>query len=180
MGGIAEDALLYGAMTRDHYDVDMCLLRADVPIRIEQSGRLGFDQVLVKHNVGGVPMVYEGHHGDLHVELGPMDVSESGELSFVAPGSDGPIRVFLPDDTFKHAATAIDGTPIQTVSPRMLFGLRAGLQAAGGFGPLDEGDAATQRLIREKLLGDGTEEELQPRIERLYETRSGQLSAGGS
>jgi hypothetical protein len=77
------------------------------------------------------------------------------------------MRVFLPEDTFDYPTSEIDGAPIQTVSPRMLYGLRAGLQAAGGFSPLDERGAATQRLLRERLLTTFTEEELRPRLERL-------------
>lgn len=145
IGGIAEDALLNGSMTRDHWDVDMFVLRDDVPVRIQQLAALGFPRIEVKHEaLPGLPMVYEGGHGDLHVALGPIDELSPGGLSFVAPGLEGPTRVYLPDDTLAYPATEIDGTPIQTVSPLALFLLRAGLAATGALGPLrgtGDGDA---------------------------------------
>jgi len=168
IGGIAEDALLNGTMTRDHWDIDMFVLRDDVPLRMQQLAALGFPRNEVKHEaLPGLPMVYEGGQGDLHVELGPVDELNSGELSFVAPGLEGSMRVYLPEDTMLYPASEIDGAPIQTVSPLALFLLRAGLEATGALGPLEERGVAMQKRLRDELLVGVPEDQLRPRLELL-------------
>jgi len=168
IGGIAEDALLNGTMTRDHWDIDMFVLRDDVPLRMQQLAALGFPRIEVKHEaLPGLPMVYEGGQGDLHVELGPVDELNSGELSFVAPGLEGSMRVYLPEDTMLYPASEIDGAPIQTVSPLALFLLRAGLEATGALGPLEERGVAMQKRLRDELLVGVPEDQLRPRLELL-------------
>ncbi len=168
IGGIAEDALLNGTMTRDHYDVDMTTYRDTVPLREGQLAELGFPRLEVKHEVlPGLAMVYETGYGDLHVEIGPYDELIPGDISFVAPGENGPMRIHSPDDIFTYPATTIDGVPIQTVSPLALFLGRAGLEATGALGPLDDRGVATQRRLREELLVGVPEGKLRPRLEPL-------------
>lgn len=77
------------------------------------------------------------------------------------------MRIHFPEDILAYPATTIDGVPIQTVSPLALFHVRAGLEAAGALGPLDERGVAVQKRLREELLVGVPEETLQPRLEPL-------------
>jgi len=166
IGGVAEDALLNGTMTRDHWDIDMVTLRDDVPTRERQLAQLGFPPLEVKHEaIPGVPMVYETGHDDLHIEVGPVDELSPGDVSCAVPGEAGPVRIHLPDDIFSHPATTIDGVSIQTVSPLTLYQIRAGLEAVGSLGPLDESGIAVQKRLRDELLAEVPPALLMPRME---------------
>jgi hypothetical protein len=111
----------------------------------------------------------ETGYGDLHVEIGPYDELIPGDISSVAPGENGPMRIHFPDDIFMYPATTIDAVPIQTISPLALYHVRAGLEATGALGPLDDRGVAMQRRLREELLVDVPGDKLRPRLEPLDE-----------
>src|SRR3954453_1516560 len=85
-GGIAEDALLDGSMTRPHGDVDVLVARRTLDLHLEQLGSLGFsDFDVFFESPPGIPLVLGAANGGLSVELGVFDELASGIASFVLP-----------------------------------------------------------------------------------------------
>jgi hypothetical protein len=169
MGGVAEDALLDGRMTRPHDDLDVLVLRDDVDGVLERGRALGFDNFeLLLRDPSGATTVLNGQdtHG-LHLELCIAD--RDGEaVSFNIEGGDGAAyRIVLPDDAFDWPRSLIEGTPVQTVSPRALYDIRAGLAQIGAFGGLREKDIASQERLRERFFAERSASDLAPRVERL-------------
>lgn len=164
-GGIAEDAILDGSITRPHGDVDVLVGRATLDLHLAQLGAIGFAHFEVYFEPQpGRPLVLGGEHDGLSLELGVFDELEPGIASFVLPVEPGLVRVSLPDDALRHPVAAIDGVPIRTVSPLALYQLREAFIRTGVFGPPRDKDRAAQARLRQKLLVDLPERDLSPRM----------------
>lgn len=61
----------------------------------------------------------------------------------------------------------MEGTTIRTGSPLALYQIRIGIAGQGSFGELSERQQASARRLRDELLADVPEDELEPRVEPL-------------
>jgi len=167
-GGIAEDVLLDHELSRPHGDIDIMVLRDELAQRKRQCELLGFIDFEVYYEpIRGKPLVLGGHERSLNLELTLCDkdghdyyctdIDDSGDLR----------KIYLPDDSFGHPPTLIEGTPIHTLSPRALYQIRAALDVTRSFGGFRPKDVAAQRRLKTALLGDQTEAALRPRIEKF-------------
>ena len=165
-GGIAEDAVLDGSITRPHGDVDVLVARASLERHLGQFGALGYAgfDVLFESSPG-VPLVLGATHRGLNLELGVFDELEPGSASFVLPVEAGAVRITLPADTLTFPVGRLDGVPIRTISPLALYQLRQAFISTGAFGPARDKDRAAQTRLRGQLLGNAAEADLSPRIE---------------
>jgi hypothetical protein len=162
-GGIAEDALLDGSITRPHGDVDVLGARATLDRHLEDLRSIGFDGFEVFfESPPGMPLVLGAERDGLSVEIGVFDELEPGIASFVLPVSDGLVRISLPADSLHHPLASIDGVPIRTVSPLALYQLREAFTLTGVFGPARDKDRAAQARLRQELLADTAEADLRP------------------
>jgi hypothetical protein len=74
IGGYAEDALLAGAVTRPHVDVDWLVPRRELALRLAQARELGFGAFETwGESAPGAPFYLYGENGDLKLELGVAD-----------------------------------------------------------------------------------------------------------
>lgn len=163
-GGIAEEALLEGSVTREHGDVDLLVARNALSRHIQGFEAIGFPTPQVYFEVvSGHPLVLGAERDGMPMELGVYDRTESGNASFVLPTDDGLTRFILPNDTLHHPMTEIDGTLVRTVSPLALYHLREAFILTGVFGPPREKDVAIQARLRDELLPDASEEDLRLR-----------------
>lgn len=164
-GGLAEDALLDGSITRPHGDVDVLVGRATLEQHVAQLGSMGFTTFEVFfESQPGTPLVLGSANGDLAIELGVFDELQPGKASFVLPVRSGAVRISLPDDALRHPLGSIDGVPIRTVSPLALYHLREAIIHTGVFGPPRDKDRAAQARLRQELLVDTPVAELSPQI----------------
>jgi hypothetical protein len=167
-GGIAEDAVLDGSITRPHGDVDVLVGRVSLDLHLAQLGSLGFnDFELFFEPQPGRPLVLGSSQGDRNVELGVFDELEPGVASFVLPVQEGLVRITLTEDALRHPLGLIDGMPIRTVSPLALYQLREAFIRTGVFGPPRDKDRAAQARLRSELLVGIPEDELVPRMLEL-------------
>lgn len=168
-GGFAEDALLYGKVSRPHSDVDVLVLRDELSLRMDQFRRLGFVDFEVYYAITpGRPLVLNGEREGLHLELGLFELTPAGQPYFEVRAEDGALsRITLSDDTLKFPPSVIEGVRIRTVSPLALHQIRAGLDAIRAFGDLRPTDIPAQQLLKEKFFSERREEDLLPRIERV-------------
>ncbi len=164
-GGIAEDALLDGSVTRPHADVDILVGRSSLDRHLTQLGSIGItDFEVFFESQPGTPLVLGTTQGDRAFELGLFDEFEPGIASFVLPAEAGLVRVTLPEDTLRHPIGSIDGVPIRTVSPLALYHLREAFIRTGAFGPPRDKDLAAQTRLRQELLVETQDDELNPRM----------------
>ena len=176
MGGIAEDALVAGTLTRPHVDVDWLVPRREYELRLGQAGELGFAELEVwGESAPGQPFYLYGESGDAKLEIGIAD-EEGGALwikiwalGFELHGKPAPAgyRLELPSDTFEHPAVEIDGIPVWPVSPLALHQMRVGIAGQGSFGELGEKQLRALRTLKDRFFPDCTEADLMPRIEPL-------------
>lgn len=165
-GGIAEDALLDGSVTRSHGDVDVLVARVTLTQHLEQLAALGFISFdVLFESAPGVPLVLGATNHGLNLELGVFDELEPGSVSFLLPMQAGAVRVTLPDDTLTFPVASIDGVPIRTVSPLALYQLRQAFISTGVFGPERDKDRVAQARLRAELLVNAPDVDLRPRIE---------------
>ncbi|HEX6510145.1 MAG TPA: hypothetical protein VF221_21150 [Chloroflexota bacterium] len=135
-GGIAEDALLYGSISRPHGDVDLVIRRDEVDDRIEQLRDLGFREWMALYAATpDRPLVLGSRHGPYWLELGVADQDANGHHYFVvrAAATDRPVRVSLPSDIFEFPAVRLNGISLRTISPLAAFQIRTGLALTGAF-----------------------------------------------
>jgi hypothetical protein len=164
-GGIAEDALLDGSITRPHGDLDVLVGRATLDRHLANFRSIGFEDFEVLfESIPGEPIVLGASHGALSLELGVFDELEPGIASFVLPMEDGLVRFSLPDDALRHPMGSIDGVPIRTISPLALYHLRQALIVTGALGPARDKDHAAQARLRQDLLADASDADLTPRV----------------
>jgi hypothetical protein len=162
-GGIAEDALLDGRITRPHGDVDVLVARGTLDQHLQQLESIGFPGFEVFYeSPPGVPLVLGSAEGSLNIELGVFDELAPGIASFVLPVAEGAVRITLPDDSLRYPLASVDEVPIRTVSPRALYHLREAFIHTGAFGPARTKDREAQARLRAELLADIPDQELLP------------------
>ena len=172
-GGVAEDAVLDGRLTRPHEDVDVLIGREDLPMRLEQVAELGYhDFETWLADSQGRPQVLHGVSNDVHLEISIFD---DDSFEFTAP--DGKRYVLhLPDGDVDDPPRTLDGVEVRTVSPLALFqATRQGLIEIGAFGPPRPKDVAVHPRLR-RLLADVDDAVIAPR----YDLWTSRLGVGGS
>jgi len=176
IGGYAEDALLAGAVTRPHVDVDWMVPRPELALRLAQARELGFGEFETwGESAPGEPFYLYGENGDLKLELGVADEQDGRvylrihRLAFEIHGRQAPAgyQLLLPRDTFEHPPVEIDGVAVRTASPLALYQLRIGIAAQGSFGPLSPQQQASARRLKERFFPLTPDLDLEPRIESL-------------
>ena len=113
----------------------------------------------------GSPLVYHSALDGVELELGVFDELVPGRPSFILPADDHLTRVTLPDDSFSHPLSQIDGVPIRTISPLALYQMRAAFMRTGAFGPPRPKDDAAQAQLRTSLLANDPPEALEPQFD---------------
>jgi hypothetical protein len=168
-GGIAEKALLDGALGSSHGDIDVLVRRDEFELRTGQLGELGFHDFAVYYEPRPArPLVLGSARGDLALELNLLDHDETGSPYFAVRTEQGPVSISMPADLFDWPPTILDGVTIRTLSPLALIQIRAGLTATGVFGPPRSAkDDAHQARLVETFFPDASEESLRPRIAPL-------------
>ena len=176
MGGYAEDALLAGAVTREHEDVDLIFPRAEEQLRRAQLAELGFgDWETWGEASPGVPFYLFGHSGELRLDLGIVDRADGGNwmrvhrLAFTVGGEEAPAgyQLRLPDDLFDHPVVELEGIALKPISPLALYQMRAGVAEHNSFGPLSERQRATMAELRARFFPEVPDEDLLPPSEPL-------------
>jgi hypothetical protein len=165
-GGIAEEALLDGALSSSHGDVDVLIPRHELGSQVERFGELGFRDFAVYYEPRpGRPSVLGSSYAELALELSLVDYDATGSPYFPVRSENGVVAIFVPHDMFAWPATTIDDVPIRTLSPLALVQIRAGVTATGVFGPPRPGkDALRQARLIAAFFPDTDEASLQPRI----------------
>ena len=176
MGGYAEEALLAGAVTREHEDVDLIFPRTEEQLRLAQLAELGFgDWETWGEASPGVPFYLFGQSGELRLDLGIVDRANGGNwmrvhrLAFTVGGEEAPAgyQLRLPDDLFDHPVVELEGIALKPVSPLALYQMRAGVAEHNSFGPLSERQRATMAELRARFFPVVPEEDLLPPSEPL-------------
>ena len=176
MGGYAEDALLAGAVTREHEDVDLIFPRAEEELRRGQLAELGFrDWETWGEASPGVPFYLFGQSGDLRLDLGIVDQANGSNwmrvhrLAFTVGGEDAPAgyQLRLPDDMFDHPTVELEGIALRPISPLALHQTRAGVAKRNSFGPLSERQRVTMAELRARFFPEVQDDDLLPPSEPL-------------
>jgi hypothetical protein len=177
-GGYAEDALLAGAVTRSHLDIDWLLPRSELELRLDQARSLGFSAFESWGDAApDEPFYVFAANGDLSIDLGITDevdgrhMARIWKLAFKVDGRETPAgyQFALPDETYAHPPVGLDGIELRVASPLALYQLRAGLAVKGSFGELPPAQRASLRKLRDTFFPGRSEAELTPRIEPLTE-----------
>jgi hypothetical protein len=165
-GGFAEDAVLYGRVSRPHEDIDLLVWLDELPLRIEQAPDLGFAGFEVRfESAPGRPLAVGTVSNGLALEFCVADRTTEGRPFFDAPAPSGLRRVWLPEGMFEPDAKMLDGIRVRTVSPLALYQIRAALaETFGGFRPKDR---VVQAALRSRFFPDASDGELAPRVEEL-------------
>jgi hypothetical protein len=176
MGGYAEDALLAGAATRPHADIDWVVRRRELTLRLAQARELGFGEFETwGESAPGEPFYLYGENGDLKLDIGVAD-AQSGrvycrihKLAFDIDGSEAPAgyQFQLPRDTFEHPPVEIDGVVVLTASPLALYQLRIGIASQRSFGELSVQQRESARRLKARFFPFHSDIQLEPRIEPL-------------
>ena len=176
IGGYAEDALLAGAVTRPHVDIDWMVPRRELALRRAQARGLGFGKFETwGESAPGEPFYLYAENGDLKLEVGVAD-EEDGRvyiriyrLAFDIDGREAPAgyRLLLPRDTFEHPPVELQGLAVRTASPLALYQLRIGIAAQGSFGPLSAQQRESARRLKERFCPRTADRDLLPHVEPL-------------
>lgn len=179
-GGYAEDALLAGAITRPHQDVDWMVPRRELGLRLEQARSLGFTEFETWGEAApGEPFYLYARNGDLSIDVGISDDEDGREvirvhwIAFAVDGKEAPAgyQIALPADTYDRPPAEIEGIEVRVVSPLALYQMRVGFASQGSFGKLSERHRESSRRLREKFFPGHSEAELAPSIEPLFVSR---------
>lgn len=164
-GGVAEDAVLDGTLTRPHSDVDVLIRRSEVESRLEQFASLGYrDWETWLQDTAGRAQVLHGSINGIDLEASIFE-DDGDELYFEFTAQDGRVlHYFPPPSMFDYPRVTLDGALVQTISPRGLYDLRAGVAASTAFGEFRAQDAPVQQRLRTELLADVPEVDLEPRL----------------
>jgi hypothetical protein len=170
MGGFAEDALLFHRIVGQHADLDVLVIRHQLPRRLQQLKALGLGAPAAEFKeVAKSPLVFAAGADRPQIELWVSTPEPNGEYSFDVEGQPPKtrFRIFLPVDTFHYPATMINGVAIQTVSPLALYQLRAISAVTRSIGEKQAKDLAMQARLRQAFLAEQDEQKLMPRFVRL-------------
>ncbi|MFZ5886608.1 MAG: hypothetical protein ACOYYF_03985 [Chloroflexota bacterium] len=166
-GGFAEDAVLYGKVSRPHQDVDVLIWLDQLAMRIEQARALGFHSFEVRFEAApGHPLAVgaQSHRGlDLEFCIGERDTQ--GRAFFYRPSSTGLQRCWFPPDALSYPIQELEGLPVRTVSPLTLYQVRTAL--ADVFGGLRPKDRQIQAALRERFFAGLTDADLAPNVEPI-------------
>jgi hypothetical protein len=165
-GGFAEDALLHGSVSRPHSDVDILADRTTLDHHLRDAERIGLTgfEVLFEPK-DGIPLVMAASTADLNLEITVYDrTDEGGVFCWMTDAGGRPVQIHLSPGTFEYPESAIDGVQVRTVSPLALYQIRAGVTAAGAFGPPRPNDVMAQEMLRFRFFPHDDPETLQPRI----------------
>jgi hypothetical protein len=165
-GGVAEDALLHGSWVRPHEDVDVLVAREDLPRHLESARAIGFASFEVRFQpLPETPVVVGSIERGLNLEISVYDRTPDGRVFFfMIDEHDGVLRVEVTDGIFDQPPSTIDGVDVRTVSPLAQHQIRAGIAAAGGFGPMRPKDVEAQRALQERFFPGEDPEALAPTI----------------
>ena len=164
-GGYAEDAVLYGSVSRPHDDIDICVWRHDLQACITQLEDLGLATIEVRFEPApSRPLVVVATDGKVEVEVVVADRTD-GRASFDLPGADGIDRVWMPPDFDSTPPLPLDGLLVRTISPLALYQVR--LASAGVFGGFRPKDVAAQAALRSRFFENVDEAALRPTVTRI-------------
>jgi hypothetical protein len=176
MGGYAEDALVAGAVTRPHGDLDWIFPRRELDLRLAQAEQLKFSGFSTQGEAApGVPFYLQAEAGEVQLDLGVADEEDGWvwmkvhRLLFEVDGQEAPAgyRARLADDTFDHPPVALEGVEIRTASPLALYQVRIAIAGRGSFGQLPDRQRESSRLLREKFFPGRPAADIEPLVEPL-------------
>jgi hypothetical protein len=176
IGGYAEDALLAGAVTRPHVDIDWLVSRRELPLRLAQARELGFGEFETwGESAPGEPFYLYAENGELKLELGVADEQDGciwlriHKLAFDIDGREAlaGYQLLLPRDTFRHPPVELDGVTVRTASPLALYQLRIGIASQGSFGQLSAQQRESARSLKKRFFPLYGDVDLKPGIEPL-------------
>jgi hypothetical protein len=176
MGGYAEDAVVGGRLSRPHDDIDVAVLREELPLRLDQLGDLGFGRTETwGESAPGEPFyLYAQGPDGLSIDLGVFDhvdghpVMDVASVAFTIEGGEPwePFRVHLPSDAFAAPAAAIEDVPVWPLSTLALYQVRVGIASRAAFGALTDKQRHSLGRLR-SLFPDVTDEGLMPEVTPL-------------
>jgi hypothetical protein len=171
-GGVAEDALLHGSWVRPHDDIDVLVARGDLERHLDSAETIGFRVFEVRFEpLPDTPVVVGSVEGDLNLEISVYDRTPDGRPFFyMIDEHGGVVRVEMTTGIFDHPPSTIDGAEVRTVAPLAQHQIRAGIAAAGGFGPLRPKDVGAQRALEERFFPGVDPETLAPTIVPLADS----------
>lgn len=165
-GGFAEDALVWGKITRSHSDLDVMIRRGELEGRLRQFAGLGYENFDTFYElVPGRPQVLNGAVDGAHLEVSMLEDDRGERLFFLVDAPDGRrYRFYMEPGTFSWPASSIEGVPIQTVSPLTLYHIRESRKITQAFGEFRPHDEERQQALCEKFFADASPELLRPDI----------------
>ena len=165
-GGVAEDAWLHGSWVRPHEDLDVLVFRDELPRHLESAAALGFGPFEIRFQpLPDTPVVVGAFSEGSNLEISVYDrMPDGAPFFYMADGDDGIVRVFITHDMFDHPPSMIDGIEVRTVAPLVQYQIRAGIEIAGGFGPLRPKDVDAQRALQDRFFPGEAPESLAPTV----------------
>ena len=162
-GGFAEDALLFGGVSRPHDDVDVLVWLDELPARQAQLSGLGYSDFETRFEpAAGRPLAIGALGGPVDLELCIGQRTSNRSLYFELPDASGLQRVWLPDDALDQPSARLEDIEVRVPSPLLLYQVRTAMGAVmGGLRPKDE---TTQSVLRSRFFADALEAHLAPRI----------------
>jgi len=165
-GGFAEDAVLYGKVSRPHQDVDVLIWLDQLAMRIEQVRVFGFRSFEVRFEAApGHPLAVGAQSNGLDLEFCIGERDSLGRGFFYRPSNTGLQRCWLPPDALSYPTQDLEGVPVRTVSPLTLYQVRAAL--AEVFGGLRPKDRSMQAALYDRFFVGLTADELAPKVEAV-------------
>ena len=120
-GGFAEDAVLFGTVSRPHADVDVFVWLDELPLRVDQAESLGFGPFETRfESPPGTPVAVGAVSDGVDLELCVGRRSADGRTFVDLPGDSGLRRFWLPPDALTYPTQALDGIVVRTISPLAL------------------------------------------------------------
>ena len=172
-GGYAEDALLYGRISRPHNDVDILVWADELSLRLAQAGPIGFTDFAARwESAPNQPLAVGAVADGVDLEFCVVQRSADGSPFFDLPTASGHKRVWLTVPMLASEDQVLEGIRVRTLSPLALYQIRSAL--ADVMGGLRPKDIAAQEALRARFFSDKAEAELAPRVEIL--TNSGPRS----
>ena len=177
MGGYAEDALLAGAVTREHEDVDLIFPRAEEELRLRPARRARVRR-LGDLGRGRTRRAVLPVRPERRAQARPGDRRPGGRRATgcastgwrsPSAGEEAPAgyQLRLPDDLFDHPVVELEGIALKPISPLALYQMRAGVAKRNSFGPLSERQRATMAELRARFFPEVPEDDLLPPSEPL-------------
>ena len=168
-GGFAEDAVLYGKVSRPHQDVDVLIWLDELAMRIEQVRAFGFDSFQVRfESAPGHPLAVAAQSNGLDLEFCIGERDSRGRAFFYRPSSTGLQRCWLPPDALSYPTQNLEGVLVRTVSPLTLYQVREAL--AEVFGGMRPKDRSMQAALHDRFFARLTADDLVPEVEAVTDS----------